>query len=129
MSVLSAFDVFGESAFLSAEMDNAHRTRIATVVTESDPTQLLKLTRVAFDALVESGKLAGTDEKNVLGRVRTMNVQRVRSNKSAMAAAAKKSRSEDFSLRAREEEGQTLAPPPPLGLPPSPSSGQGGVSL
>ena len=142
--VLSKFDIFGENALTKtteeiivqdddegSDINPTRRRRNATVIAESDPTQLLKLTRDAFEALVESGKLGGNGA-NVLGRVQTVSMTRMKSNSAlrtlrrehhdeggSLAIVHVVDRSQDFSLFTNE---RPLPPKPPPGQPPSTSS-------
>ena len=148
--VLSKFDVFGENALVSVEGEKSgqdgdeedvcdkdksprQRTRNATVITESEPTQVLKLTQTAFEALVESGKLGGGNgESDVLSRVRAVSVDRTKSNR--MLAARRASGTSSSGMDNPGEQAESTAidmpqdftlitrqpPPPPLppGTPP-----------
>ena len=148
--VLSNFDVFGEHALISVEDEISgdgedeedvcdknksprQRRRNATIITESEPTQVLKFTRTAFEALVESGKLGGGNgESDVLGRVRAVSVSRTKSNRAL--AARRVSGTSSSSMDNPGEQGESTAidmsqdftlitrqpppPPPPPGTPP-----------
>ena len=152
--VLSNFDVFGEHALVSAEDEISgdgedeedvcnknksprQRRRNATVITESEPTQVLKLTQTVFEALVESGQLGGGNgEIDVLDRVRAVSLNRAKSNRVLVARRVSGTSSsgmenwgeqgestaidmsQDFTLISRQPTPPPPPPPLPLGSPP-----------
>ena len=71
IKVLRALDIFGENALLSSKT-----LRNATVVTETESSQLLKLSRSAFQALISSGHLG----PEVLEKVKRLSERRHQSN-------------------------------------------------
>ena len=91
---LSKFDIFGESALIiqdagEEDEDNNTARRNATVIAESDPTQVLKLSRKSFLSLLGSGNLAGSDGENcVLERVRTVSLIRANENRARLQGRA-----------------------------------------
>ena len=138
IGVLSDLDVFGESALMetggsggaalpAAEPPRRSR-RNATVIVEAERTQLLKLSRVAFDALFASGRLLHGEQQNVLGRVRTTRMSRMKRNTDTVVKVNvdggdgggageddEEDVSRDFSLASLQPPRPSPGPPPSRG--------------
>jgi hypothetical protein len=99
VGALKDLDHFGESALLGGFED---LKRNATITVESDHVQLLVLSRLHYEELVEEGVIT----KDVTSTLEAVSMKRVKSNK-IMSTGAFSS----FAL-------PTMAPPPPRSTPP-----------
>jgi CRP-like cAMP-binding protein len=100
VGALKDLDHFGESALLGGFED---LKRNATITVESDYVQLLVLSRLQYEELVEEGVIT----KDVTSTLEAVSMKRVKSNK-IMSTSSFSS----FAL-------PTMAPPPPRSTPPS----------